>query len=159
VACPVETTIPAIGGRRKVLVIHHLIKDRKRFGELARALEGVSARTLTRELRELAACGLIHREVYRQIPPMVKCSLTPAGERLERVLQAMHDWGEAHGLPDGRAIESDRPNGKPGSGSRGVRTSRLRSCQLNSEAMVPDSRGDGSEKEANRHHTKVTCQG
>lgn len=117
VGCPVEITIAAIGGRWKVLVIHHLLEGTKRFGELARALKGISARTLTRQLRELEASGVIRREVYQQIPPMVEYSLTAAGERLEPILRAMHDWGEAHGSPE-------RPGecfaGGPAAGARSV---------------------------------------
>jgi DNA-binding HxlR family transcriptional regulator len=94
VACPVETTIEAIGGRWKVLVIHHLLEGTKRFGELTRLLDGVSARTLTRQLRELADSGIIDRRVHHQIPPKVEYSLTPLGRRLTPILNAMHDWGE-----------------------------------------------------------------
>ena len=60
----------------------------------ARALKGVSARTLTKQLRELEADGIIDRKVYHQIPPMVECSLTAVGEKLEPILLAMHVWGE-----------------------------------------------------------------
>lgn len=94
VRCPVETTIAAIGGKWKVLVIHHLLQETKRFGELSRLLGGVSARTLTRQLRELEESGVIHREVYQQVPPKVEYSLTPLGRELQPVLQAMHAWGE-----------------------------------------------------------------
>ncbi len=96
VSCPVETTLRAIGGRWKVLILHHLLGGTKRFGELSRALKGVSARTLTKQLRELEACGVIHRKVYQQIPPMVEYSLTAVGETLKPVLLAMHDWGEKY---------------------------------------------------------------
>lgn len=94
VSCPVETTIAAIGGRWKVLVIHHLLEGKQRFGELTRLLGGVSARTLTRQLRELEECGIIDRHVHQQVPPKVEYSLTPLGRELEPVLYAMHDWGE-----------------------------------------------------------------
>jgi len=94
VSCPVETTISAIGGRWKVLVIHHLLEEEKRFGELQRLLGGISARTLTRQLRELEASGIIARQVYQQIPPKVEYSLTPLGRELKSILYAMHDWGE-----------------------------------------------------------------
>lgn len=94
VSCPVETTIAAIGGRWKVLVIHHLLERTQRFGELTRLLGGVSARTLTRQLRELEDCGIIDRHVHQQIPPKVEYSLTSLGRELEPVLDAMHAWGE-----------------------------------------------------------------
>lgn len=96
-SCPVETTIQAIGGRWKVLVLHYLFDGTMRFGELARALKGISARTLTKQLRELEADGIISRRVYQQIPPMVEYSVTPKGNQLKPVLLAMHAWGEAHG--------------------------------------------------------------
>ena len=94
VGCPVESTIEAIGGRWKVLIIHHLLEGTKRFGELTRLLNGVSARTLTRQLRELEESAIIDRYVHRQIPPKVEYSLTPLGLKLKPVLYAMHDWGE-----------------------------------------------------------------
>lgn len=94
VSCPVETTLRVIGGRWKVLILHHLLSGIKRFGELGRALRGVSARTLTKQLRELEADGIVHREVYRQIPPMVEYSLTAGGKKLKPILLAMHEWGE-----------------------------------------------------------------
>lgn len=96
VGCPVESTLYAIGGRWKVLIIHHLLEDTRRFGELTRLLRGVSARTLTRQLRELEDSGIISRRVHQQIPPKVEYSLTPLGRSLEPILQAMHDWGEEH---------------------------------------------------------------
>lgn len=93
VRCPVETTIAAIGGRWKVLIIHHLFTGEQRFGQLTRLLGGISARTLTRQLRELEACGIVDRHVYQQIPPKVEYSLTAWGRELEPVLSAMHAWG------------------------------------------------------------------
>ena len=95
VACPVETTIAAIGGRWKVLAIHHLLEGTRRFGELTRLLKGISARTLTKQLRELEDSGIIDRYVHQQIPPKVEYSLTVLGRKLQPVLHAMHDWGEA----------------------------------------------------------------
>ncbi len=103
--CPVETTIEAIGGRWKVLIIHHLLVGTRRFGELTRLLDGVSARTLTRQLRELAESGVIERYVHQQIPPKVEYSLTPLGRKLSPILDAMHEWGEE--------VEMRRTRSKP----------------------------------------------
>ena len=94
VCCPVETTIAAIGGRWKVLVIHHLLDGSRRFGELSKLLRGVSARTLTRQLRELEDSGVISRFVHQQIPPKVEYSLTALGRELKPILFTMHAWGE-----------------------------------------------------------------
>ncbi len=94
VGCPVEFTLAAIGGRWKVLVIHHLLEGTKRFGELTRLLKGVTARTLTKQLRELEGSGIIHRRVHQQIPPKVEYSLTPLGLKLKPILFAMHDWAD-----------------------------------------------------------------
>ncbi|TWU10301.1 putative HTH-type transcriptional regulator YybR [Novipirellula galeiformis] len=94
VGCPVESTIGAIGGRWKVLIIHHLIEGRQRFGELTRLLGGISARTLTRQLRELEASGIIQRETVQEVPLKVEYSLTPLGQKLKPVLDAMHQWGQ-----------------------------------------------------------------
>lgn len=97
VGCPVEVTLAVIGGRWKVMVIHELLQGTRRFSELHRALKGVSHRTLTQQLRELEARGLIRRKVYQQVPPKVEYSLTPLGQSLEPVLTAMHEWAETHG--------------------------------------------------------------
>ncbi|MGC1274738.1 MAG: helix-turn-helix domain-containing protein [Planctomycetaceae bacterium] len=102
VTCSVETTLAVIGGRWKVLVLHHLLDGTKRFSELTRALKGVSARTLSKQLRELEADGVIDRRVYPQIPPKVEYSLTPSGRRLKPVLLAMHRWGETFDAADER---------------------------------------------------------
>lgn len=96
VGCPVEITLGVIHGRWKVLVIHYLLDGVKRFGELHRALAGISHRTLTQQLRQLEADRLIRRKVYRQVPPKVEYSLTALGESLKPVLSAMHEWGVSY---------------------------------------------------------------
>ncbi|MBE9040732.1 helix-turn-helix transcriptional regulator [Oscillatoriales cyanobacterium LEGE 11467] len=92
--CPVEHTLKAIGGRWKVLILRELFIEVKRFNQLHRSLRGVTQKMLTQQLREMEADGLIHREVYPQVPPKVEYSLTPLGESLKPILNAMHEWGE-----------------------------------------------------------------
>ena len=96
VGCPLEVTLRIIDGRWKVMVIHELVNGVRRFGELNRALVGVSHRTLTQQLRELESTGIVRRKVYRQVPPKVEYSLTPLGESLKPILLAMHEWGQAY---------------------------------------------------------------
>ncbi|MBW4685457.1 MAG: helix-turn-helix transcriptional regulator [Komarekiella atlantica HA4396-MV6] len=94
--CEVETTLKVIGGRWKVLIIRELMADIKRFGELQRALPGITQKMLTQQLREMEEDGIIHREVYPQIPPKVEYSLTSLGESLRPILYAMHEWAIKH---------------------------------------------------------------
>ncbi|KYC40432.1 HxlR family transcriptional regulator [Scytonema hofmannii PCC 7110] len=94
--CEVETTLKVIGGRWKVLIIRELMVGIKRFGELQRALDGITQKMLTQQLREMEEDGIIARKVYPQIPPKVEYSLTPLGESLQPILYAMHEWGVKH---------------------------------------------------------------
>ena len=91
--CAVESTIEVIGGRWKVLILRELFQGVKRFGQLHRALHGITQKMLTQQLREMEEDGLIHRQVYLQVPPKVEYSLTPLGESLKPILAAMHEWG------------------------------------------------------------------
>ena len=97
VNCLVETTLAVIGGRWKVLILQQLFDGVKPFNELHRALSGVTHKTLTQQLRELEADGVIARKVFAQIPPKVEYSLTLLGKTLKPVLTAMHKWAERHG--------------------------------------------------------------
>ncbi|MBI5670609.1 MAG: helix-turn-helix transcriptional regulator [Chloroflexi bacterium] len=91
--CPVEVTLDIIGGKWKPLIIYHLLDGTKRFGQLQRRLPGVTRRMLTQHLRELEAAGIIHREVYKEVPPKVEYSLTEIGRTLTPVLDTMVEWG------------------------------------------------------------------
>lgn len=91
--CPAEITLSVIGGRWKTVLLYHLFQGVKRFSELQRALTGITQKMLTQQLREMERDGLVHREVYAEVPPRVEYSLTPLGQTLEPVVHAMCDWG------------------------------------------------------------------
>lgn len=95
-ACPVETTLTLIGNKWKVLIIRDLFGGTKRFNELKRSLTGVSQKVLTAQLRALEADGLVHREVFAEVPPRVEYSLTDVGRSLRPILDAMIEWGTAY---------------------------------------------------------------
>ena len=57
-------------------------------------IPGVSKGILTRQLRELEVDELVHREVYKVVPPKVEYSLTEQGKKFQPVLEAMRDWGK-----------------------------------------------------------------
>jgi DNA-binding HxlR family transcriptional regulator len=94
--CPVEYALKAIGGRWKVLILRELFRDTRRFGELHRALHGITQKMLTQQLRELEQDGIVNRYVYPQVPPKVEYSLTPMGQTLKPILDSMHAWGEKY---------------------------------------------------------------
>ena len=96
VSCTVESTLKVIGGRWKVLILRELFQGVKRFGELHRALNGITQKMLTQQLREMEQDGIIHREVYLQVPPKVEYSLTDLGKTLQPILDAMHNWGNRY---------------------------------------------------------------
>ena len=92
-ACPVETTLTLIGNKWKVLIIRDLLTGTKRFGELKKSIGSVSQKVLTAQLRAMEEDGLVHREVYAEVPPKVEYSLTELGWSLKPILDAMVNWG------------------------------------------------------------------
>ena len=66
-----------------------------RFGAMGRAIPGVTKQMLTQQLRELEADGVLHREVFPEVPPRVEYTLTEKGQTLLPVVDAMKTWGEA----------------------------------------------------------------
>ena len=93
-ACPVETTLTLIGDKWKVLILRDLMSGTKRFGELKKSIGTVSQKVLTAQLRDMEANGLVHRDVYAEVPPRVDYSLTELGQSLKPILDAMWNWGE-----------------------------------------------------------------
>jgi len=93
-SCPVEATMDAIGGKWKLLIIHHLLEGTKRFNELQKAIPAVTQRMLTSKLRELEKDGIVHRKVYAEVPPKVEYSMTEFGRTVKPMLWVMHDWGK-----------------------------------------------------------------
>ncbi len=78
------------------MILWPLSERPHRFGELRRQVPGVTEKVLTTQLRELEADGIVHREVYDEVPPRVEYSLTPLGEKLNDALLPLEAWGRAH---------------------------------------------------------------
>ncbi len=95
-ACPVETTLTLIGDKWKVLILRDLMPGTKRFGELRKSIGTVSQKVLTAQLRAMEESGLVHREVYAEVPPRVEYSLTELGKSLKPILDSMWAWGEEY---------------------------------------------------------------
>lgn len=94
--CPIEAALEQIAGKWKGLIIHHLMDETLRFNELARRVGKVTQRSLTKQLRELEAAGIVHREVFAVVPPRVEYCLTDKGRHLRDVIDALRQWGTRH---------------------------------------------------------------
>lgn len=91
---PIENTLQVIGSKWTVLIIRELMDGTRRFGELERALTGISPRTLSMRLGDMEGNGIIERKVFPEVPPRVEYKLSPLGKSLEPVLKTLSQWGQ-----------------------------------------------------------------
>ena len=91
--CGIDAAMDVVSGKWKSLILWELDAGTRRFGELRRGLPGVSEKMLIQHLRELEYDGLVHREVYREVPPRVEYSLTELGRELNSALEPLAEWG------------------------------------------------------------------
>lgn len=90
-------TLSLIQGKHKMPILYCLMEYQPvRFNEMRRYLGNVTDRTLSANLKELEADGLVTRHAYQQVPPRVEYSLTPLGDSLMVVLDQLCTWGEGH---------------------------------------------------------------
>ena len=92
--CPVTQTQDIIAGKWKIIILWNLSTQTRRFNELQRLLPNISKGILTRQLRELEEDQMVHREVYKEVPPKVEYSLTPLGQSFIPILQSMGEWSK-----------------------------------------------------------------
>ncbi len=94
--CPVANVQKILHGKWTMIIIYFLSQDTLRFGELNRKMPQVTQANLTKELRMLEEYGLVHREVYKEVPPKVEYSLTELGIKFIPVLQAIENWAKEY---------------------------------------------------------------
>lgn len=93
--CPVGVTVNMVGGKWKIAIIWQLKEQTLRFNELHRSLNGmVSQAVLTNQFRGLETDGLVHREIYKEVPPRVEYSLTELGRSFLPIIVQMGKWGQ-----------------------------------------------------------------
>ena len=90
----IEATLDIIGGKWKALIICALMSGTKRTGELQRLIPGITQKVMIQQLRELERDGLVHRQVYQQMPPKVEYSLTEYGVTANQIVDVMCTWGK-----------------------------------------------------------------
>jgi DNA-binding HxlR family transcriptional regulator len=91
--CGLDAALCVLGGKWKPLILFHLAHGTRRYGELRRAVGGVSDKVLIQQLKELQADGIIARVDYGEIPPKVEYSITAFGRTLGKALAPLCEWG------------------------------------------------------------------
>ena len=94
--CPFYTTQRLIQGKWAILIIHYLSDGPVRFNELQRKMPKMTHATLSNQLKQLEADGLVRRTVYSDIPPKVEYSLTEMGEKFQPVLESIRSFGQEY---------------------------------------------------------------
>ena len=92
----VSDALYVIGGKWKLMIIIAMARGNNRFSELQRQVNGISARVLSSELKELEMNGFIVKKVSVGYPVMIEYQLLPYSQTLEEVVGAMTKWGIQH---------------------------------------------------------------
>ena len=93
-SCGVPKTLKIIGSKWTILILHHLCSGTMRFGQLQRALEGISPKTLSLRLQQLEKDGIVKKHIFAEVPLHVEYSLTPKGQSLKKIIELIQSWGE-----------------------------------------------------------------
>ena len=95
--CSVEATMDIIGGKYKVIILWHLIKEGTlRFSQLQKAIPQATPKMLSSQLKELEASGIVERVLYPVVPPKTEYSLTEFGKTLVPIVVSLRDWGNKY---------------------------------------------------------------
>ncbi len=95
--CPITIFMSEIGGKWKPVIIWLLLlKKVMRFNELNKAINGISQKMLSQQLKDLEKKGLVLRKSYPVIPPKVEYRLTKKGKTLESLLTEIMQWSKDH---------------------------------------------------------------
>jgi len=97
--CPIEEVMRVLSGRWPTLMIYYLQQGTKRFSDLRRDNSTISHKMLTLELRKLEEAGVVRRTGSDGYPLRVEYDLTPAGQRLVPLIDALGAWWEQKDRP------------------------------------------------------------
>lgn len=91
---PFGYTLSIIGGKWKMVIMYWLVECQPvRYNQLQRLIGTITYRTLSAQLKELEASGIVLRKEYPQIPPKVEYRLSERGLSLMPILESMCEWG------------------------------------------------------------------
>ncbi len=93
---PVRDALEILSGKWKLPILVSLGFGNKRFSQMANEIPNITDRMLSKELRFLEENQLVKRTVYPTVPVVVEYSMTQYGQSLEKVINALRDWGIQH---------------------------------------------------------------
>jgi len=93
---PIRDALDVINGKWKLHIIGSLLQGNKRFKDLQRDIDGITAKMLSQELKSLELNDLVSRTVYDSSPVVVEYSLTNYGKTLRKLLDELKLWGTEH---------------------------------------------------------------
>ena len=105
----VADALYVIGGKWKLRIIVALKDGNKRFNEMQRLIEGISAKVLSTELKDLELNGFVRRNVFTSTPVVVEYELTEYADTLEDVLHALSEWGAMHKEAVRKSMKKKKP--------------------------------------------------
>ena len=94
--CPLTAALNAVGGKWSLICLYWLDSGTRRFNELRRLMPEISHKVLAATLRNLEHEGLISRTVHPTVPPRVEYGISPHGETVRPLIQAVRAWGRQH---------------------------------------------------------------
>lgn len=95
---PIRDALDILNGKWKLPIIVALTFGEKRFSEIAKEIDGITDRMLSKELQDLVTNGLVKRTVEDTFPVKVTYALTPHSKSLDEVIEALRKWGLLHKL-------------------------------------------------------------
>jgi len=105
----VADALYVIGGKWKLRIIVALKDGTKRFNEMQRLIDGISAKVLSTELKDLELNGFIRRNVFTGTPVVVEYELTDYADTLGDVLQTLSEWGAMHKEKVRKSMKRKKP--------------------------------------------------
>lgn len=93
---PVRDALDVLSGKWKLPIIISLSFGNKRFKQITKDIPKITDKMLSKELRDLEMNQLVKRIVHDSIPVVVEYSMTSYGKSLQKVIQALRDWGMQH---------------------------------------------------------------
>lgn len=99
----IRDSLNVVSGKWKLAIVCTLLAGPRGFSEIEKLLDGLAARMLSRELRELELNGVVEKVAVGEGARAQKYALTPSGQALEPLIVMMANWGQQH-----RALQQDQ---------------------------------------------------